>query len=201
MLRTLAVATFIAFPLFLEASANEPACEFDKQAMLNLDFDSFDQTFGSGWRLVADNEGCSLTAADLIRDYIELHQPGQKIIVFHEAQMRAKGGQTDRAISLFKKTRYDDGRNLAFGWNEYVDATIAFLKQDRESLFAARESLLSIPKPSSFRAVDRNGDPVEVEWPPNVSIVNSFVACFEQPYAVAYGGCELDEPDEIDKVR
>lgn len=201
MLRTLALAVNIAFPLFLEASATEHACEFDKQAMLNLDFDSFDQTFGSGWRVVAGKEGCSLAAADLIRNYIELHQPGQKIIVFHEAQMRAKGGQTGRAISLFKKTRYDDGRSLAFGWNEYVDATIAFLEQDRESLLAARERLLSIPKPNSFRAVDRNGDPVEVEWPPNLSIINSFVACFEQPYKVAYGGCDLEEADQIDKVR
>ncbi len=184
--------TLIAILLCAPATgipADEQTCNFDEQAMLELDFDTFDQTFGSGWRAVAENDGCALAAADLIRAYIELHDPGERIIVFHEAQMRAKGGETERAISLFRETRDEEGVNSAFGWNEYVDATIAFLEKDKKSLIEARSKLLAIPKPSNFNAVDRQGNPVEIAWPPNLNVVDGFLECFEKSYDEAYGQC------------
>ena len=164
-------------------------CQFDRDAMMAMDFNTFDQTFGSGWRTVADKPGCALVAADLIRDYIERHSPDERIIVFHEAQMRAKGGQTRRAIELFRQTRQADGQNSYFGWNEYVDATIAFLQRDKEALKEARDSLASLPKPSNFKAVDRDGNPVELSWPPNLHIVDGFLECFDEPYDTAYSEC------------
>ncbi|MDJ0793086.1 MAG: hypothetical protein QNI98_02495 [Woeseiaceae bacterium] len=164
-------------------------CQFDREAMMAMDFHTFDQTFGSGWRMVADISGCTLVAADLIRDYIDLHSPNERIIVFHEAQMRAKGGQTARAIELFRQTRVAEGQRSFFGWNQYVDATIAFLERDKNALQDARESLASLPKPSNFRAVDRDGNPVEMSWPPNLHVVDGFLECFEETYATAYDYC------------
>ncbi len=157
--------------------------------MMAMDFHTFDQTFGSGWRMVADKSGCTLVAADLIRDYIDLHSPKENIIVFHEAQMRAKGGQTARAIELFRETREAEGQSSFFGWNQYVDATIAFLEGNKNALQDARESLASLPKPSNFRAVDRDGNPVEISWPPNLHVVDGFLECFEETYATAYDDC------------
>ena len=164
-------------------------CQFDRDSMMAMDFNTFDQTSGSGWRMVADMLGCALVAADLIRDYIDLHSPNERIIVFHEAQMRAKGGQTARAIELFRQTREAEGQSSFFGWNQYVDATIAFLEGDKEALRDARESLASLPKPSNFRAVDRDGNPVELSWPPNLHLVDGFLKCFEETYETAYDDC------------
>ncbi len=183
------------------AEAGEPSCDVDRDAMLGLDFDAFDQTFGSGWRLLAEEDGCSLAAADLIRAYIDKHQPEQRIITFHEAQMRAKGGETGRAIPLFRETRDPDDRNTAFGWNEYVDATIAFLEQDRGALEAARDRLAAIPKPANFSAVDRQGNPVEIQWPPNMNVVDGFLACFDETYAIAYSECSRNRSDDTDGDR
>ncbi|MDJ0760254.1 MAG: hypothetical protein QNJ19_12705 [Woeseiaceae bacterium] len=164
-------------------------CAFDREAMLTLDFNAFDQGFDGGWRAVAKDEDCTLIAADLIREYIDRHESDETIIVFHEGQMRAKGGQTARAIELMLSTREPDGQNSYFGWNFYIDATIAFLEKDKQRLIEARDALAALPKPGSFRAVDRDGKPVEMQWPPNMSVVNGFVDCFEESYAVAYREC------------
>ncbi len=171
------------------ATADESACQFDQDEMLRLDFNAFDQSYDQGWRVVAEQEGCELAAADLIRNYIEHHQTDHVIIVFHEAQLRAKAGQIDRAVELFRQTRIEDGQMTAFGWNEYVDASIAFLERDRQALVDARDRLTSLTRPSNLGARDRHGNPIEIEWPPNIGMVNGFVACFDKSYKQAYDTC------------
>ena len=189
----LVLALLIAVPgITISDEADYPStgkCEFDREALLALDFNAFDQDFDGGWRQIAKDKDCSLVAADLIREYIDRHEPEQKIIVFHEGQMRAKGGQTDRAIELISSTREPEGQNSYFGWNYYIDATIAFLAKDKRRLIEAKDALAALPKPSNFRAVDRDGNPVEIQWPPNMGVVNGFVECFEETYAVAYAEC------------
>lgn len=44
--------------------------------------------------------------------------------------MRAKAGQTCRAIELIQVAKEPDGENNFIGWNLYVDATVAFLEKD-----------------------------------------------------------------------
>ena len=50
-------------------------------------------------------------------------------------------------------------------------------------------------------AVDRHGNPMQIEWPPNIGMVNSFVACFDQSYEAAYIGCTPGEPTDSNSVR
>ena len=159
---------------------------------LALDFMAFDQTMDAGWREVANREGCAVVAADLIKDYrtanADLSEGMRSTMRWHEGQMRAEVGQTKQAIELFMTT-YKDSENDSFGWNYYVDATIAFLEQDREALNEAREQLAALPKPSDINMTDADGNPVQMDWPPNLKVVDNFLSCFGKDYAAAYGEC------------
>jgi hypothetical protein len=111
----------------MAASQSQPSpdvCAFDRAKMLALDEREFDQDFTGGWRTL-EREECWLIAADLIRDYRIAKSPNSKILFWHEGQMRAFAGQTEPAILLFETTR-EPVTSDSFGWNLYVDATIAF---------------------------------------------------------------------------
>lgn len=159
---------------------------------LALDFMAFDQTMEAGWREVANRDGCEVAAADLIKEYrttkSDLSEGMLSTMRWHEGQMRAEAGQNEQAIALFETT-YKDKENDSFGWNYYVDATIAFLEQDREALSTAREQLAALPKPSDMNMKDADGNPVKIDWPPNLKVVDGFVACFGKSYAESYGDC------------
>lgn len=171
-----------------EAVSTPVQCSFDRTEMLALDTNAFDQDFKGGWRSVAYRDGCKSVAADLIRDYIEEHDVHSTIIFFHEAQMRAMAGQTERALQLLPATRKPPESDR-IGWNHYVDATIAFLRKDMDALLQAQAKLASIPKPESFNPVDVDGNPMELIWPPNLNVVDGFVECFGQDINWAYNNC------------
>jgi hypothetical protein len=52
----------------LEVSLNTK-CEFDREKLLALDQDAFDQDMNGGWRKLGNVPKCQSVAADLIRDY------------------------------------------------------------------------------------------------------------------------------------
>lgn len=162
-------------------------CIFDRAELLALDEHSFDQDMNGGWRAVAQHEECTEIAADLIRDYREAQALPSTILYWHEGQLRADAGSTDEAIRLFEKSRRADD---AYGWNLYVDASIAFLKRDKLALLAAREALARLPRPKDFDPRDAHGNVVHVSWPPNLSIVDGFITCFDRGYKEAYGNCQ-----------
>jgi hypothetical protein len=179
-------AVFAAFAATL-ASAQAPAtgaCAYDRQRIMALDQRAFDQDRTGGWRLLARNPRCRAVAADLIRDYREAHGLSASILFWHEGQMRANAGQTERAIALFDRSRREEPD--AFGWNLYVDASIAFLRGDRPALEAARNALAALPRPADFAPRDTQGRPVNMAWPPNLNVVDALAACFGRPYAMAY---------------
>jgi hypothetical protein len=120
----------------LGSSTTEPAfmCVFDRARLLALDEHSFDQDMNGGWRAVAQNEECTEVAADLIRECRETRGLLSTILYWHEGQLRATAGSTDEAIRLFEKSRKAED---AFGWNLYVDASLAFLRHDKPALLAA----------------------------------------------------------------
>lgn len=159
---------------------------------LALDFMAFDQTMDAGWREVANREGCAVAAANLIKEYrttkSDLSEGMLSTMRWHEGQMRAEAEQSEQAVTLFKTT-YKDAENDSFGWNYYVAATIAFLEQDREALIEARERLAALPKPSDINMTDADGNPVQIDWPPNLKVVDNFLRCFGKDYAAAYGEC------------
>lgn len=171
----------------LESSATEPGafmCTFNRAELLALDEHSFDQDMDGGWRAVARQEECSEVAADLIREYRETRGLTSTILYWHEGQLRAFAGSTDEAIRLFEKSRktFD-----IFGWNLYVDASIAFLKRDKPALLAAREALARLPRPEDFNPQDAQGNVVNISWPPNLSVVDGLITCFDRGYKEAYG--------------
>lgn len=163
-------------------------CSYDRAAMLALDQNSFDQDFNGGWRTIADRDGCKITAADLIRDYIRLNDNNATILIFHEAQMRAMAGQTSAAINLFKLT-YKDKVSDRIGWNYYVDATIAFLERKKPALEDARKSLSGIPEPDGYNPVDVAGRPMKLIWPPNLNVIDGFINCYSMTYDEVFNGC------------
>lgn len=174
--------------LALQAAAPTPAnpCPADYQALLALDYQAFDQDMTGGWRALSQRPGCETVAADLIRVYRMNIESHISILYWHEAQLRANAGQSDQAIALMERSRKEED---GFGWNLYVDASIAFLRGDRAALVAARERLAALPRPADFREQELpNG--FRLTWPMNLAVVDALVRCFGRPYREAYGSAE-----------
>jgi len=163
-------------------------CQFDRDRMLALDIAAFDQDMDGGWRKVASKPECEPVAADLIHAYRDKENFPKKyagILYWHEGQLRAGLGETEAAIALFEsaKSRGDAA------WNLYVDATIAFLRRDKAQLLAARKQLATLPKPPGYGdgyQTDINGNRIELPWPPNLTVVDKLIACFDKSYEQAY---------------
>lgn len=164
--------------------------------MLALDENAFDQDLsngGGGWRKIANTPGCEVAAADLIAEYRRKHALNTPIMVWHEGQMRASGGQTVQAIELLSAARKSEPGQEA--WNAYVDATVAFLRRDKPALLAARDRLKRVPVPEVLGPLKdghvevpmQNGQTMKMRWPMNIDVVEGLVACFGKPYSEAYG--------------
>lgn len=164
-----------------------PDCSYDLEAMLALDRKAFDQTLpDGGWRVLALKDGCEVAAAELIRAWRHEKRDHEGILYWHEGQMRAFGGQTEEAIALFKLTYKSFELDAGFGWNNYVDGTIAFLEGDRETLTTAIERQKSLPKPQ-ISMVRADGTPANISWPPNLNVLEAFERCWGKSYKEAYG--------------
>lgn len=175
------------------AAQPEDQCTYDLGAMMRLDFDAFDQTHGSGWRILGNTPGCEAVTAELIARYrIEKIEDQRRGLMHHEAQLRAAAGQTDAAIALLEELRTDE---TAPEMLAYRDAELAFLRNDRDALIAARERLMRVPPPEGFsetlaRFRERYPDQTPPSWPLNIETVDSLIACFGRPYGEAYGSIE-----------
>ena len=191
---------------FLAACANQSAMKgtgasqapcltgTERERLLALDQHAFDQDLsggGGGWRAIAAKNGCEIAAANLIRDYRERHSLKELMLYFHEGQMRARGNDYAAAIALFEISRMPNEQDLA-GWNYYVDASIAFLRKDKEALIKARDGLAAVKAPPEmplkdgvFEIPNNSGRPFKMRWPPNIDTVNGLINCFEQSYREA----------------
>lgn len=170
--------------------------------MLKLSPYDFDQT-DKGWRRLSQTQECNAAAADLIAAYRKsnwrkLDEGWLKMSYWHEGQARAIAGQNDLAIPLLLASAVpansgEQGRIAnALSWAEYGLATVAFLHHDLEALKAARARLAALPVPLEWKEVVKDV-PAELQaaakWPPNLNKVDGLIACFDKPYAEAYG-CE-----------
>lgn len=163
------------------------ACSYDRGKMLALSQNAFDQDMHGGWRALAERNGCMEAAADLIRDYRKHWKSKQSILFWHEGQLRAMIGQKSRAISLFEKARFK-GPDLT-GWNLYVDATVAFMRKNMSALRHARNALASMHRPAWWPPRDASGHVVNIDWPPNLNVIDAMIRCFRKSYKEAYGEC------------
>ena len=188
------VATYASTTIAQEADAKR--CPHDRAALLALDEQQFDQDLSGGWRRLSSTPGCTLVAADLLRDYQQTHNTNSGLMFWHEALLRANAGQYPEAIALMKRS-YKPAEQDKAGWNAYVDATIAFLGRDKAALQRARLALSAVPPPvgpdvppvvDGYMEVDfADGVKRKIRWPPNIDVVEGLEACFDKPYAEAYG--------------
>lgn len=110
---------------------------------LSLSYGEFDQTFGSGWRLLFDQHEYG-AAGGLIEEYLRIHHElitGQeKFLHLHAGMLFALEGRTARAAQHLSQATAATGLpELWPDWNDYVTATRAFLVHDRIGLEAARD--------------------------------------------------------------
>ena len=188
-LGVIAVAGCFALGAAAGEEGDAPPCVQDREAFMAMDYWAFDQS-PEGVRSVSERAECELEAADLIRDYHEmLRQRGEPvtfeyegstitmgatgevfILYWHEGQLRAFAGQTDRAADLFRKSLKPEDQNFQ-GWNQYALASIAFLEDDRVALTAQRNELAERVPADNI----------------NLGVVDGLIACFGKSYSDAYG--------------
>lgn len=202
-----AVVSVCGFALCGQAEAT---CVDAPDAYLAMSYEDFDQGVAVsanggprrewGWREIARKPGCTIAAADLIRDYRVTNEArlnlGQlEFLKFHEGQMAASGGDVQRAISLI-----EDGADCCEGeaWRLYSQAIMSFLRGDREALMGARARLLKLPEPENWpdtQAHFREHFGQEMRWPMNIEATDALVECFGRRYPGGIPeGCGLDGP-------
>ena len=136
---------------------------------LDLSYEAFDQTEGQGFRPLAGE--CPAEAANLIEAYIEHNEATQGSLMWHVAQLRASAGDNVRAIEAAQRCLREEDTG-DFMWNDYVQATIAFLAHDYDSLLKHRDAVAS-------RADVHPGNAI------NLKLINALVTHFGQSYAYA----------------
>lgn len=188
----------LIFVVLSSQSAAEKRCSLSRtqvEESLRLEFEEFDQRPEGGWRPYYENE-CYESAAKLIKEYMTENQDiaeRHHILPFHAGQMFALSGQYRKAITYMKKA-YTSKSSEHVDWNAFVDANIAFLEKDMETLIDMRERIsLQPPMP------DSPGIPGwAVGKRMNLDVVNGFIQCFVKTYEVAYGAsCRRDAKRQI----
>ena len=152
------------------------AIDCEKKGPLDLDFKTFDQSPGAGWRQLAET-GRFLDAAKLIDRYIMKHRDVDEsqmtILYFHAGQMYAFADDYETALERFGMSTYAlEPPELPVRWNAYVHATIAFLKKDLDRLKECRKEIFGGPTFQGERA--------------NLDVVDSLIQHFEEPYSKAF---------------
>lgn len=148
-----------------------------KEGPLGLDFSTFDQSPGAGWRQLAES-GSFLEAATLIDSYIKKHKNFNEsqttILYFHAGQMYAFADDYRTAIDRFKRSAYaQEPPQLPLRWNAYVQATIAFLSKDLDQLKECRKEIAEGPALQGEKG--------------NLDVVDRLIEHFGEPYSKAYG--------------
>ena len=143
---------------------------------IEIGYETFDQTPKSGWRLLAD-EKKHAEAATLIEEFLtngdELTPSQIRNLNFHAGQMHAFADNYVSAIQRFRLTLVaTEPEDSPIRWNAYVNATIAFLENDKDTLASCRNEISKGPK---------FGDVV-----PNLSVVDSLISHLGKSYSEAY---------------
>lgn len=151
------------------------------EELLSLPYAKFDQTPGEGWRTLGEGLGKYIEAAKLIDQYIaknstalELRQ--LRVLKWHAGQMYAFSEDTDMARQrFFESIDQDEPKDNPILWNDYVQATIAFLDKDLAELKRRRKAISEGPL--------FNGTI------PNLDVVDGLIKCFDKTYREAYSQC------------
>ena len=160
----------LSVALLVAAAATCTIPPSEEAAQTSLSYGEFDGRGGPfGWRALAA-AGCVDSAVALLAGYAEanrarLPSAQRREIAFHIGQALAMDGRAQEAIAALEQAL--DAEAPA-EWTTYVQATLAFLRRDREALQAARASYASL-SPGSMR----------------LRIIDGLVACPNEPYMKA----------------
>jgi hypothetical protein len=128
----------------------------EREALLSLPWQQFDQTLNSGWRVYSVRHEYR-AAADVIEVYLKHHQEltvrQRAVSHFHAGQMRVYDGRTKAGVAQMKKALVPEiPPGLPDDWNIMVSAHIAFVTGDRAKLVALKGQVATL-------------SPSRVEWP------------------------------------
>jgi hypothetical protein len=158
------------------ASGVDCPAELNKigKAALSAPFEKFDQDGNVGGRVLGDR-GCYVEAAQLIEYYALDYDSKYRALKWHLAQMHASAGNAPKALEAAQLSLSPVQAEMHpdFDWNDYVLATMAFLRRDRASFDKYRAALKEVSPRNPLNAA-------------NEAIVDGLGHCFEKPYRVAY---------------
>lgn len=157
-----ALAALLLFPgaVALAQPAERPIPEAEREALLALPWEQFDQTPKSGWRICVNAERSDyLTAAALIEAYLARHPdlPARQraLCRYHGAMMQVYravrfGGDARLALPGLRIALLDEkAKDAPPDWNHMVRATIAFLSDDQAALLDVQAQVAALPKGSA----------------------------------------------------
>lgn len=173
VLLALLLAT-IAHPAHASEEACAAALKKMGDAALRAPVDRFDQDQTVGWRALADL-GCFTAAALLIEYYALDYDSKYRALKWHLAQMHASAGNVDKALEAaqLSLSPIQEQMHPDFDWNDYVLATMAFLRGDRPAFDKHRAALRVVSPRSSMNSA-------------NESVLDSLDRCFGKGYRDAY---------------
>lgn len=180
-------AAFLSTTAFAN-SADVISCEVTDEEftrIVGLSLQDFDQNPGDGWRPYYES-GCYEQAAHLLTAYMTAYPERTNrnyMLPFHAGQMYAMNNEYEKA-ERFMRQAYSPHDSAKIDWNAFVDANIAFLRKDQAMLSRMRQRIAKQPE-----MTEAMGAP---EWAVgkkmNLDVVDGFIACFDEPYSVAYDG-------------
>ena len=155
MKRVTILGVLVALTVYFSGCVSRPR-DSDRDALLSLPWQQFDQTLDSGWRVYSARHDYR-AAASVIEVYLKQHPEltvrQRAVSHFHAGQMRVYDGRTAAGVAHIKKALVPDiPPGLPDDWNILVSAHIAFLTGDRATLVALRAQAAALP-------------PSRVEWP------------------------------------
>ncbi|MCA0131704.1 hypothetical protein [Winogradskyella alexanderae] len=164
---------FTAIICALQAHSQSELSQKTIDSIMELSFYEFDQNMDGGWRYYSNKEDFE-SATTLIKLYLEKHQDIESakrgIISFHCGQMLALLDKNEEAIPYMEASKMKE--NDVMNWDVYVDATIAFLKKERETFDKKKAEL----KEKSRLPQDQNR---------NLIFLNKLEAHFDKTYMQA----------------
>jgi hypothetical protein len=186
----LAAYVFAVFLSLTLSGCATGVVDVERERMLSLSFNEFDQTEGSGFRLLLDQKR-HVEAAELIEDYVSRHHSNltereRVSLHFHAGQLYGIVGNARKAVPHFERAIYEseptpDGHPPY--WNDYVVATSAFIRGDRRAVIEARTRMGAMNH--GFHR-----------------LVDSFIENFEEPYAALISGQKMKKlPEEENHSR
>lgn len=155
MKRAITLGVLICISLCFGGCVSQPH-DSQRDAILSLPWQQFDQTLDSGWRVYSARREYR-SAADVIEVYLKQHQDltvrQRAVSRFHAGQMRVYQGRTEAGVAHMKKALVPEiPPGLPDDWNIMVSAHVAFVTGDRATLVALKEQVAGLP-------------PSRVEWP------------------------------------